>query len=307
MNPSDDKKNRPDGNLIVLLGPTAVGKTAVALELAQRLNGEIVNADSMQVYQGMDIGTAKPTPHERKLVRFHLLDMTTPDIQFTVADWKEYAERALEDIRTRGKAPILCGGTGLYIRALLDNWTLAGTPADPAVRAELLGEVEIRGSPALHLELQQADPSTAARLHPNDAVRIVRALEVYRITGKPISEYQDQDKATHRRRPAIQIGLTMPRPLLYERIENRVDAMISEGFEKEVRSLLAQGFAPALGAMKSLGYKEMIQFVMGELDYSGALNAIKQDTRRFAKRQQTWLAPGMICALEWLSLTLKSN
>jgi tRNA dimethylallyltransferase len=273
---------------IVLVGPTATGKTAVAVELAEQLGGEIINADSMQVYRGMDIGTAKPNAEERARAQFHLLDVLPPDQPFTVADWKAQAEAALAEIAAREHWPIICGGTGLYIRALLDDWSLAATPAEPALRDRLRSELASEGAPALHARLREIDPATAARLHPNDAVRIVRALEVYEATGRPISDYQAQDRATRTPRPAYRIGLTLPRPELYARIEARVESMLAAGWEAEVRGLLAQGYAPTLGPLRSLGYKEMTSAICGELDRATAIAQIKQNTRRFAKRQQTW-------------------
>lgn len=286
---------------VVLVGPTATGKTAAAVELAARIGGEIVNADSMQVYRGMEIGTAKPGPEERARVPFHLLDLVTPDQPFTVADWKERAEDAIAEIVGRGRWPIVCGGTGLYVRALLDDWTLAETPADPSLRETLRAELAHSGSEALHAHLAALDPTTAARLHPNDAVRIVRALEVYQLTGKPIAAYQAQDRANRPARPAHRIGLTLPRPELYARIEERVEAMLAAGWEDEVRSLLAQGYAPTLGPLRSLGYKEMIAAIHGEIAHMTAIELIKQNTRRFAKRQQTWFRADP--CLRWLDVS----
>jgi tRNA dimethylallyltransferase len=279
----------PKGPLpVALVGPTATGKTAAAIELAERLNGAIVNADSMQVYRGMDIGTAKPTPEERTRARFHLLDVVTPDTPYNVSTWKTQAEAAIADIVARGRRPIICGGTGMYVRALLDDWTLAETPADPEVRQRLEAEAEMLGAPTLHARLQEVDPAAASRLHPNDAVRIVRALEVYEVSGVPISEAQAQDRATRPPRPAIRLGLTLPRPALYARIEARVDTMLAAGWVDEVRGLLAEGYSAELSPLKSLGYKEIITYLHGAMEYETAVRDIKQNTRRFAKRQQTW-------------------
>jgi tRNA dimethylallyltransferase len=286
---------------IALIGPTATGKTAAAIALAKRIGGEIINADSMQVYRGMDIGTAKPGISEQQTVPFHLLDMVTPDTPFNVSEWKAQAEAAIADIVSRGHRPILCGGTGLYIRALLDNWTLATTPADPKIRLRLEAEAETFGSAALHERLTNVDPATATRLHPNDAVRIVRALEVYETTGTPISLYQAQDRATRAPRPALRLGLTLPRPALYARIEQRVDAMLSMGLVDEVRGLLAQGYSADLSPLGSLGYKEIIAYLHGETEYDTAVRDIKQNTRRFAKRQQTWFRADSL--IHWLDVS----
>lgn len=273
---------------VILVGPTATGKTAAAVELAERLDGEILNADSMQVYIGMDIGTAKPHSSERARVPFHLLDVVTPDTPYSVADWKASAEAAIEAIVARGKRPIVCGGTGLYIRALLDDWSLAETPADTTLRESLRQQAEADGAPALHARLAQADPQTAERLHPNDVVRIVRALEVFLRTGQPISVFQYRDRAVRPERPAHRLGLTLPRPELYARIERRIEEMISAGLEAETRSLLARGYATSLTPLRSLGYKEMIAYLQGDTDLTRTIQDIKQNTRRFAKRQQTW-------------------
>lgn len=285
---------------VVIVGPTACGKTDVAVALAERIDGEIINADSMQVYRSMDIGTAKPDQAQRGRVPFHLLDVTTPDMPFTVSDWKARAESAIADVLARGRRPIVCGGTGLYIRALLDDWSLAATPADVRVRDALKQEAAQHGPNALYARLAQVDPDTAARLHPNDAVRIVRALEVYQVTGTPISVYQAQDRFTRVPRKAFRFGLTLPRPLLYERINSRVNKMLDMGFENEVRALLHAGYSPALGAMGSLGYKEMTAYILGKQDYTSAVEDIKHNTRRFAKRQQTWFRADTL--LSWIDV-----
>ncbi len=273
---------------IVIVGPTAVGKTAAAIELAKRIDGEIVNADSMQVYKGMDIGTAKPSYSERETLPFHLLDIASPKIQFTVYDWKELAEKTILDIHARNKQAIVCGGTGLYIRALLENWSLAETPSDDSIRNQLKIRAESEGSASLHDELAKVDTATALRIHPNDAVRIIRALEVYLASGKRISEYQEEDRATQSRRPSKTWGLSLPRPELYARIENRIDRMFEDGFEIEVESLLAQEGVASSNAMKSLGYKETTLYFQGDYDRAEAMRLIKQNTRRYSKRQMTW-------------------
>ena len=290
---------------LVLVGPTATGKTDAALVLAERIGGEIINCDSMQVYRGMDIGTAKPAPQEQARVPFHLLDVVPPDTAFTVSDWKERCETAMQAILSRSRRVLICGGTGLYIRALLDNWSLAQTPADEAIRAELREELILVGPRILHAQLAEVDAVTAERLHPNDGVRITRALEVYRATGTPISVFQAADRAAHSRRNALLFGLDLPRPALYERIEARVDRMLAAGFVEEVRGLLNCGYVPALGPMKSLGYKEIVQYLHGEVDLSDAVSLIKQNTRRFAKRQQTWFRADK--SIIWLDVSELSS
>ena len=288
----------PDAPLpIVLAGPTATGKTDAALCLAERIGGEIINADSMQVYIGMDIGTAKPSAMERARVPFHLLDIASPDAQVTVAEWKRRAEAAITDIVARGRRPILCGGTGMYLRALLDNWSLAETPADAGVRAELQRELETVGAAELHGKLREVDPEAAARLHPNDGVRITRALEVFRVSGRTITAWQAQDKAGQVRRPAHLFGLDLPRAALNERIERRVDGMMAAGLVAETQGLLAAGYNQTHGPMRSLGYKEISEHLAGALERDAAVALVKQNTRRYAKRQQTWFRAEV--GLQW--------
>jgi tRNA dimethylallyltransferase len=291
--------------VVVICGATATGKTAAAIALAVLMSGEVVNADSMQVYLGMDVGTAKPTPAERERSAFHLLDIAPPDHQVSVAEWKARAEDAIEEIAARDRLPILCGGTGLYLRALLDDWTLAATPASPQIRAELMGWVAHAGAPWLHSRLRDVDPITAERLHPNDAVRIVRAMEVFLVTGAPISRFQEHDRAARRPRPAQRWGLTLPRPLLNARIDSRVDTMLEEGLVAEVETLLQQGYSNDLGPMKSLGYKEIVEYLHGTLTYAAAVEEIKTNTRRFAKRQQTWFRADTL--IRWLDVSELSS
>ncbi len=281
---------------IAIVGPTATGKTDAALRVAEKTGGEIINCDSMQVYRGMDIGTAKPSAEMRARVPFHLLDMADPDAQVTVAEWKRGAEAAISDIVSRGKRPILCGGTGMYLRALLDNWSLAETPADEAVRADLRRELETVGAAELHEQLRAIDPVSALRLHPNDGVRITRALEVFRVSGRTISAWQADDRTANVRRPVLLVGLDLPRAALNERIERRVDAMIAAGLVAEVQSLLAAGYNKTHSALRSLGYKEITEHLEGALERDAAVVLIKQNTRRYAKRQQTWFRaePGLI-------------
>ncbi|MCS6923700.1 MAG: tRNA (adenosine(37)-N6)-dimethylallyltransferase MiaA, partial [Fimbriimonadales bacterium] len=240
--------------LIVILGPTATGKTEVGILLAERWNGEIISADSSAVYRGLDIGSAKPTPEERRRVRFHLIDVADPDEVFTAARFRELALEAIADIQARGKRVFIVGGTGLYIRVLLHGFSLAPPPADPEIRARWKKEVERVGAPALHERLKQIDPIAAARIHPNDAVRITRALEVYEMTGVPISQWQHQ---AHAELPALKFGLTMPRELLYRRIDQRVDKMIEQGMLQEVQRLLEKGYNPEQPALKGLGYRHL--------------------------------------------------
>ena len=290
---------------LVLVGPTAVGKTEVAIELAQRCGGEIVNADSMQVYIGMDVGTAKPLPADRVHTVFHLLDILRPDDPFSVSEWKVRAEQAMSLMALRGRLPIVCGGTGLYIRALVDDWSLAATPADQEVRRDLQAQATKFGSAFLHAKLAETDPATASRLHPNDTVRIIRALEVQLVTGMAISELQARDRRERASRPVIQVGLTMPRQELYARIDLRVEMMMARGLEAEVEALLAQGYSPELTPMRGLGYKEICAYLRGEMDRQTAIETIKLNTRRFSKRQQTWFRADP--RIHWIDVSAMSS
>ncbi|MCS6919039.1 MAG: tRNA (adenosine(37)-N6)-dimethylallyltransferase MiaA [Fimbriimonadales bacterium] len=288
--------------LIVIVGPTAVGKTEVGIRLAERIGGEIISADSSAVYRGLDIGSAKPTPDEQRRVRFHLIDVADPNEVFTAAKFRELALQAVAEIHARGKRALIVGGTGLYVRVLLHGFSLAPPPADPEVRARWKAEVERVGAPALHERLQQIDPAAAARIHPNDAVRITRALEVYEMTGAPISQWQ-QHAPTEL--PNLKIGLTMPRELLYRRIDQRVDAMIQQGMLHEVEMLLQKGYNPEQPALKGLGYRHLIGYIQGRVGWDEAVRLWKRDTRRFAKRQLTWFRkePGV----HWIDATQGSE
>ncbi len=282
---SSEENERP---IIAILGPTATGKTAAAIALAKRVDGEIISADSMAVYRGMDVGTAKPTPEEQRRARFYLIDAADPDEVFNASRFNELASRALEEIRSRGKRPILAGGTGLYVRAFLEGYGLTETPADPVIREQLNREAEERGTAPLYERLQELDPAAASRIHINDRIRIVRALEVCISTSAPISEQHRADAANRRRRPAVKFGLTARREELYRRIDARVDQMVRHGLEREVRNLMGRGLDASTQSLRSLGYKEMAAYLSGELDMQVAIEAIKQNTRRFAKRQLTW-------------------
>lgn len=274
--------------ILTLVGPTAMGKTDVGIRLAEALDGEIISADSMAVYRGMDIGTAKPTAEERERIPFHLLDVADPNESFSVARFKALAEEALNSIRIQGKQALIVGGTGLYVRVLLEDYGLTQTPADPDLRARLDSEATAHGAPALHRRLSAADAISAARIHPNDRIRIVRALEVYERTGVPMSVQQAQDALQREPRPAVKFGLTADRETLYQRIDARVDRMVDQGLEREVSQLLARGYDRNTPSLRSLGYKEMAAYLHSEIDLRAAVDAIKLNTRRFAKRQLTW-------------------
>ncbi|MYA69005.1 tRNA (adenosine(37)-N6)-dimethylallyltransferase MiaA [Candidatus Poribacteria bacterium] len=283
--------------LLCLLGPTAVGKTEIAIQLAQHLNAEIVSVDSRQIYRQMDIGTAKPTPEERQAAPHHLIDCVDVSQPFSVADYQSLVDTAIADIQNRGKQVLLVGGAGLYFRAVVDG-LFEGPDADIAFRERLEREAAQRGANALHERLRVCDPASADRIHPNNVVRVIRALEVYELTGTPMSEHQQQWHRENRRYPFIAFCLTMPRALLYRRIEQRVDVMLANGLIAEVESLLAAGYARDTVALRSFGYKELIAYLDGKCTYLEAVEQLKRNTRRFAKRQLTWFRKDT--RIEWV-------
>ena len=273
--------------VILICGPTAAGKTAAGIEVARAVNGEIVGADSMQVYRYMDIGTAKPTAMEQAVVRHHLIDVVDPDELFDAAAYLTRGRQALTELFRRGKTPVVVGGTGLYIKALLYG-LFRSDARDPTVRARLRAEAEAQGAAALHKRLAQCDPQTAGRLHPNDTVRILRALEVFEATGRPISALQREHRFGDAPFHTLKIGLSLDRETLYRRIDRRVEAMIATGLEEEVRTLLARGYGPHLKSMQSIGYSHMAAFIAGAVNRADCIRTLQRDTRRFAKRQLTW-------------------
>ena len=287
--------------LLCLLGPTAVGKTEIAIQLAQRLNAEIVSVDSRQIYRGMDIGTAKPTSEEQQAARHHLIDCVDISEPFSVADYQSLADTAIADIQDRGKRVLLVGGAGLYFRAVVDG-LFEGPGADTTLRERLEQEATQLGVDVLHERLRACDPASAERIHPNNVVRVIRALEVYELTGTPMSEHQQQWHQENQRYPFVAFCLTMPRALLYQRIEQRVDVMLANGLIAEVESLLAAGYARDTVALRSFGYKELIAYLDGKCTYLDAVEQLKQNTRRFAKRQLTWFRKDT--RIEWLDRNL---
>ena len=274
--------------LVILVGPTAVGKTAASIGLAKALNGEIISGDSMQIFKGLDIGTAKITKEEMQGVPHHLIDIKEPWETFSVAEFKRLADEAIADIHDRGKMPIIVGGTGFYINSVLYEYHFGEADTDEAYRAELEQYAEAHGNEALWNILQEKDPDSAAKLHSNDTKRVIRALEVLHVTGIPASERQSTvDKQTMRYN-AVYIALNMPREVLYDRINRRVDIMIQDGLEAEVRTALANGVAQDALSMTSIGYRQMIEYFNEEISFDRAVELIKRDTRHFAKRQLTW-------------------
>jgi tRNA dimethylallyltransferase len=273
--------------IIVILGPTAVGKSAVALDLAQEIGAEIVNADSQLVYRYMDIGTGKPSKAERERVPHHVIDVVNPDEEFNVAMFCELAATSVDDIERRGRAIIVCGGTGLYIKALARG-LFVGPAQDMSIRAALKAEIEGRGMNSLYRRLEQIDPPATSWIHPNDRQRIIRALEVYEITGKRMSEWQKEHAFGERPYETLMIGLDRERKELYEQINQRCERMIAEGLLEEVSSLAERGYALDLKPLRSVGYRHMGLVLKGEKPLEEALELMKRDTRRLAKRQLTW-------------------
>ncbi|MEW6458012.1 MAG: tRNA (adenosine(37)-N6)-dimethylallyltransferase MiaA [Bacillota bacterium] len=272
--------------LVVITGPTATGKTEVGINVALACGGEIVSADSMMVYRGMNIGTAKPSASEMRGVPHHLIDVVDPDEEFNVARYQQLAGEAIVGILGRKRIPLLVGGTGLYIRSVVEDYRFP-VRADRRLRNRLQETAELYGCARLHRHLAVVDPVTARRLHPNDQRRIIRALEVYYQSGIPFSRHPDRRDRAPKYLP-VMFGLNMERGRLYRRIEERVDAMIRAGLVREVQSLLEKGYGPELVAMKGLGYKEIAAHLRGSLTLEEAIHILKRNTRRFAKRQLTW-------------------
>ena len=287
----------PSKKILVIVGPTASGKTRMAVELAKAHNGEVVSADSMQIYRRMDIGTAKPTAEEMDGVPHHMIDVADPEEDFSVARYVEMASACVDGILSRGKLPIVAGGTGLYVDSLLSGRTFAAFSPDSSLRKELEAELAERGGEAMLAELSRVDPEAAARLHPNDHKRIVRALEVYRSTGRTISEHNRETRALPPRYEALTIGLNFQdRADLWARIDARVDQMAAAGLEREVRELLSSGLSPRCTAMQAIGYKEFVAAVEGDMTWREAEELVKLRSRQYAKRQLTWFRRSTGCS-----------
>ena len=287
-----------DAPLLVIAGPSGVGKTAAAVALAARLRIEVVSADSRQVYRGMDVATGKPSAEEQAAVRHHLIDVVDPGDTYDAARFARDARAAIEEIRARGNLPVVVGGTGFYIRALLRGLDPA-VPADPAFRAELAAIAAREGRPALHARLAAQAPTVARRLHPNDHVRVIRALELVR-AGSPAGEAQTRWREAAADADVVYVGLTLDRPRLDARLRRRAEQMVAAGLEDEVRGLLARGYAPTLPAMHGMGYREFARVLAGELDRGEALRLMQRDTLRYARRQWTWFSREP--ALAWIDV-----
>lgn len=278
--------------IYAIVGPTASGKSRLALEIAERFDGEIVSCDSMQIYKRMNIGTAKPTEAEMARVRHHMIDVAEPTDSFSCADYVTQADKVIRDIHSRGKTPIICGGTGLYLDALIRGADFKEGITDDAVRAELMEYARVNGADELYRQLEAVDPESAAATHPNNVKRVVRALEIYRLCGIPKSQLDKESREGEARFDVSCVGLFYSqRDVLYERIERRVDMMLDEGLEHETRELLAEGvFERNATAAQAIGYKELLSYIKGEESLGEAVDRLKTATRRYAKRQITWFS-----------------
>lgn len=271
--------------LVIILGPTGVGKTSLAIELAGALNGEIVGADSRQIYRYMDIGTAKPPPAQQARVPHHMIDIVPPDCNLSLAEYQDAACRCIDKLHQRGVLPFLVGGSGQYISAVEEGWSIPRVPPNPELRADLEAFVASHSPAALHERLQQVDPISADRIHPNNVRRVIRALEVQIVTGRPISQLQ-------RKRPPpwriFRLGLTLPRSMLYPRVDRRVDDMIAAGFVNEVRRLLDMGYDRGLPSMSGLGYLEIAGHLLDDVPLDQAIERTKFSTHEFIRQQDVW-------------------
>lgn len=282
--------------VITIVGPTASGKTNLSVEVAKRFNGEIVSADSMQIYKGMDIGTAKPTIEEMQGIKHHLIDFVNPDTTFSVADYVKLAHDVIADIYSRGKCPIIVGGTGLYVSSLLNNIQFDETKYDEAIRADLYEFARLEGEQALWQMLKEIDPVTAFEVHQNNLPRVIRAIEIFKQTGRTMQEHRQSSRLIPSKYLPLKIGLTTRnRAALYDRINLRVDQMIDQGLVDEARGLICS--ASSKTAFQAIGYKELFPFVSGEVNFLQAVDKLKQETRRYAKRQLTWFRKD--CEIHW--------
>ncbi len=297
-----------DNKLVVILGPTAVGKSKIGVEVASQINGHIISGDSMQIYKYMDIGTAKIKEIEMYgsngvKVPHYMLDFVSPLKNYSVAEFQNDARKCIDKVNKLNAVPILLGGTGLYVRAVIDEYEFQDN-IDINIRKKYRNLAEEKGLDYLHKKLKTVDPLTANKIHANDFKRILRALEYYEMTGRPISDQNKADKAESIYKPLVMIGLWMPRKILYERINKRVDTMIENGLIDEVRSLLKMGVKPSSTAMQAIGYRQIIGYLQGKYSKIEAIELIKRDTRRFAKRQITWFKKDS--RIKWFEVDIKN-
>lgn len=274
--------------IIVIVGPTAVGKTYVSVELAKKLGTEIISADSMQIYKGMDVGTAKIKDEEKQGIVHHMIDLISPDENYSVSNFKTEAEKNIDYIISRGKIPVIVGGSGLYVNSLIYDLDFSNAKSNDRLRDYYTYYHQEHGEDALYEKLKKIDPESAEKIHKNNVKRVIRALEVYDLTGKKFSQMNTDIRKKSSKYDFILIGLSMDRKTLYERINQRVDKMIDDGLVEEVKSLLDKGFEKKLISMQAIGYKEIIEFLEGNITFEEAVNILKRNTRHFAKRQFTW-------------------
>lgn len=288
---------------IIIIGPTAVGKSALGVELALALAGEIISGDSVQIYRKLDIGSAKPTKEEQKGVPHYLLDFLDPSEPYTVALFQEQAGRLIKSIKDRGNIPIIVGGTGLYIRSITDGFDFPEKGSD-TIKQKWLDYASYHGNEELHKQLAQRDPPSASRLHINDTARIVRALEVYDLTGLPLSHqrYYKENEYLNLDESIVYIGLTAPRDLIYERINKRCEIMLESGLIEETKRLLEEGYSPRLKALQSIGYRHAVYQLTGKVTQKEMLRLMQRDTRHFAKRQLTWFRRDP--RIKWYDITI---
>lgn len=289
--------------VISIMGPTAVGKTSLSIEVAKRFNGEIISGDSMQVYKEMNIGTAKIKKTEMENIPHHMIDIREPDEEFSVADFKQHVQYYIEEISNRNKLPILVGGSGLYIQAALYNYHFSNQKRDEVLTQKLEKRIEEEGPIPLYNYLKEIDPVQAEKIHPNNFRRVIRALEIYETTGKTMTEYQ-KEQTLESPYHLIPIGLEMDRTELYERINHRVDKMLEEGLIREVKLLIDKGYENCQ-SMNAIGYKELVPYVRGEISLNEAVETLKRNSRRYAKRQYTWFKNKM--NINWYDMSDLNN
>lgn len=273
--------------IIIIVGPTATGKSALGLHLAQKFRGEIINADSMQIYRGLDIGTAKPTREEQKLVRHHLIDILDLNQIYSAAKFREEADEIIKKLHQEGIPIFVVGGTGLYLKVLTQG-IFHGPEANSELRQQLKKRLAQEGSQALHQELQRIDPEAAFRIHPRDHLRLIRALEVIYQTNRPISSLQREHGFKEQPYVVLKIGLSLPKEELFRRIEERIEEMLQKGWIEEVKNLLAQGLSPNIKPFQAIGYRQIIRYLSGQIDFPEMVRLIIRETRAYAKRQITW-------------------
>jgi tRNA dimethylallyltransferase len=297
------KKLDSKQKLLVIIGPTAVGKTKLSIEMAKRYHGEIISGDSMQIYRGMDIGTAKITKDEMEGIPHHLINIKEPFENFSVAEFQLLVRDKISEIAKKGKLPIIVGGTGLYIQSVIYDYQFSDVPGDESFRLQLEERVRDIGNEALYKELMEIDPGSASQIHPNNVRRVIRALEIFHLTGKTMQDFQSTQQPNLLYNTAL-VGLTMERENLYDRINSRVDLMVEEGLLAEVKSLYQQGLRDCQ-SIQAIGYKEIYEYLDGDVTLEEAVEKLKQNSRRYAKRQLTWFRNKM--EVEWFDMTDVKN